>query len=77
MTAQLIILATHMVYFSPDVSKEKLLCHYFMVSMFSNIYTDLVLVFIKAGLGLPDTDSWYIIETIAGKNNIGYSHIVS
>ncbi|XP_024991391.1 DENN domain and WD repeat-containing protein SCD1 isoform X5 [Cynara cardunculus var. scolymus] len=40
-TAQLIILATHM-----------------------------------AGLGLPDTDSWYIIETIAGKNNIGYSHIV-
>lgn len=40
-TAQLIILATHM-----------------------------------AGLGLPDTDSWYIIETIAGKNNIGYSHII-
>ncbi|KAI3523756.1 hypothetical protein L1887_02134 [Cichorium endivia] len=29
-----------------------------------------------AGLGLPDTDSWYIIETIAGKNNIGYSHII-
>ncbi|PWA40261.1 stomatal cytokinesis defective / SCD1 protein (SCD1) [Artemisia annua] len=40
-TAQLIILATHM-----------------------------------AGLGLPDTESWYIIETIAGKNNIGYSHII-
>ncbi|XP_076910071.1 DENN domain and WD repeat-containing protein SCD1-like isoform X2 [Bidens hawaiensis] len=40
-TAQLIILATHM-----------------------------------AGLGLSDTDSWYIIETIAGKNNIGYSHII-
>ncbi|XP_073147897.1 DENN domain and WD repeat-containing protein SCD1 isoform X4 [Henckelia pumila] len=30
-----------------------------------------------AGLGLPDTDAWYIIETIAGKNNIGYKHIVS
>ncbi|KAL4573685.1 hypothetical protein LXL04_020500 [Taraxacum kok-saghyz] len=29
-----------------------------------------------AGLGLPDTDSWYMIETIAGKNNIGYSHII-
>ncbi|KAI3795137.1 hypothetical protein L1987_37785 [Smallanthus sonchifolius] len=40
-TAQLIILATHM-----------------------------------AGLGLLDTYSWYIVETIAGKNNIGYSHII-
>ncbi|GER51170.1 stomatal cytokinesis-defective 1 [Striga asiatica] len=29
-----------------------------------------------AGLGLPDTDAWYMIETIAGKNNIGYKHII-
>ncbi|KAF3646518.1 DENN domain and WD repeat-containing protein SCD1 [Capsicum annuum] len=29
-----------------------------------------------AGLGLHDTDAWYMIETIAGKNNIGYKHII-
>ncbi|THF99555.1 hypothetical protein TEA_013130 [Camellia sinensis var. sinensis] len=29
-----------------------------------------------AGLGLPDTDAWYTIETIAEKNNIGYKQIV-
>ncbi|KAL6494896.1 Scytalone dehydratase [Orobanche gracilis] len=29
-----------------------------------------------AGLGLPDTDAWYMIETIAGKNNIGYMHVI-
>lgn len=29
-----------------------------------------------AGLGLPDNDAWYMIETIAGKNNIGYKHII-
>ncbi|PIN06522.1 RAS signaling inhibitor ST5 [Handroanthus impetiginosus] len=29
-----------------------------------------------AGLGLPDTDAWYMIETIAGKNNIGYKHVI-
>ncbi|KAK3013102.1 hypothetical protein RJ639_008644, partial [Escallonia herrerae] len=29
-----------------------------------------------AGLGLPDTDAWYMIETIAGKNNIGYKHLI-
>ncbi|KAK6154007.1 hypothetical protein DH2020_013646 [Rehmannia glutinosa] len=29
-----------------------------------------------AGLGLPETDAWYMIETIAGKNNIGYKHII-
>lgn len=31
----------------------------------------------KAGLGLPDTDAWYMIETIAEKNNIGYKQFVS
>lgn len=31
----------------------------------------------KAGLGLADTDAWGTIETIAGKNNIGYKHTVS
>ncbi|KAG8379360.1 hypothetical protein BUALT_Bualt07G0080500 [Buddleja alternifolia] len=29
-----------------------------------------------AGLGLPDIDAWYMIETIAGKNNIGYNHVI-
>ncbi|EPS64327.1 hypothetical protein M569_10454 [Genlisea aurea] len=29
-----------------------------------------------AGLGLPDSDAWYMIETIAGKNNIGYKQII-
>lgn len=31
----------------------------------------------EAGLGISETDTWYMIETIAGKNNIGYKHIVS
>ncbi|KAK7833691.1 denn domain and wd repeat-containing protein scd1 [Quercus suber] len=30
-----------------------------------------------AGLGLPDTDAWFMIETIAEKNNIGYKQFVS
>ncbi|PIA39685.1 hypothetical protein AQUCO_02600255v1 [Aquilegia coerulea] len=29
-----------------------------------------------AGLGLPDTDAWYMLETIADKNNIGYKHFI-
>nr|XP_027125149.1 DENN domain and WD repeat-containing protein SCD1 [Coffea arabica] len=29
-----------------------------------------------AGLGLADTDAWSLIETIAGKNNIGYNHMI-
>ncbi|KAG5536220.1 hypothetical protein RHGRI_023863 [Rhododendron griersonianum] len=29
-----------------------------------------------AGLGLPDTHAWYIIETVAEKNNIGYKQII-
>ncbi|KAF9592710.1 hypothetical protein IFM89_016942 [Coptis chinensis] len=29
-----------------------------------------------AGLGLPDTDAWYMIETIAKKNNIGYKQFI-
>ncbi|KAI5660173.1 hypothetical protein M9H77_28966 [Catharanthus roseus] len=29
-----------------------------------------------AGLGLSDTDAWSMIETIAGKNNIGYKHLI-
>jgi hypothetical protein len=34
-------------------------------------------VIVKAGLGLPDTDAWHMIETIAEKNNIGYKQFVS
>ncbi|KAB1212617.1 Myotubularin-related protein 13 [Morella rubra] len=29
-----------------------------------------------AGLGLPDTDAWYMIETIADKNNVGYKQFI-
>lgn len=29
-----------------------------------------------AGLGLPDTDAWYMIETIAEKNSIGYKQFI-
>ncbi|XP_074304749.1 DENN domain and WD repeat-containing protein SCD1 isoform X1 [Silene latifolia] len=29
-----------------------------------------------AGLGLPETDSWLIIETIAEKNNLGYKQFI-
>lgn len=29
-----------------------------------------------AGLGLPDTDAWFMIETIAEKNNIGYKQFI-
>lgn len=29
-----------------------------------------------AGLGLPDTDAWYMIETIAEKNNSGYKQFI-
>lgn len=36
----------------------------------------IVLATHMAGLGLHDTDAWYMIETIAGKNNIGYKHII-
>ncbi|KAF8399144.1 hypothetical protein HHK36_015009 [Tetracentron sinense] len=30
----------------------------------------------QAGLGLPDNDAWYMIETIAEKNNIGYKQFI-
>ncbi|KAF6147124.1 hypothetical protein GIB67_036843 [Kingdonia uniflora] len=29
-----------------------------------------------AGLGLPDTDAWFMVESIAEKNNIGYKHFI-
>lgn len=29
-----------------------------------------------SGLGLPDTEAWCMIETIAGKNNIGYKQFI-
>ncbi|XP_023000668.1 DENN domain and WD repeat-containing protein SCD1 [Cucurbita maxima] len=29
-----------------------------------------------AGLGLPDIDAWYMIETIAEKNSIGYKQLI-
>ncbi|KAG6413747.1 hypothetical protein SASPL_126461 [Salvia splendens] len=36
----------------------------------------IVLASHMAGLGIAETDTWYMIETIAGKNNIGYKHII-
>ncbi|XP_011072936.1 DENN domain and WD repeat-containing protein SCD1-like [Sesamum indicum] len=42
------------------------------------VTTQLIIVAIHmAGLGLPDSDAWYMIETIAGKNNIGYKHVIN
>lgn len=29
-----------------------------------------------AGLGLPDTEAWYMVETIADKSNIGYKQFI-
>ncbi|KAL6994875.1 Scytalone dehydratase [Sarracenia purpurea var. burkii] len=41
------------------------------------VTTQLIIVALHmAGLGLPDTDAWYTIETIAEKNNIGYKQII-
>ncbi|KAL1554784.1 Scytalone dehydratase [Salvia divinorum] len=37
----------------------------------------IVLASHMAGLGIAETDTWYMIETIAGKNNIGYKHIIT
>lgn len=52
----------------------------FQASMFVSISNPLLCyqrcLIMKAGLGLPDTDSWNIIETIAEKNNIGYTQLV-
>ena len=31
----------------------------------------------KAGLGVPDFDSWNMIEKIAERNNLGYKQLVS
>ncbi|KAL0342397.1 UNVERIFIED_CONTAM: DENN domain and WD repeat-containing protein SCD1 [Sesamum calycinum] len=42
------------------------------------VTTQLIIVAIHmVGLGLPDSDAWYMIEIIAGKNNIGYKHIIN
>ncbi|KAG8484168.1 hypothetical protein CXB51_022902 [Gossypium anomalum] len=36
----------------------------------------IVLASHMAGLGLPDNDAWYIVETIAERNNIGYKLLI-
>ncbi|XP_065860701.1 DENN domain and WD repeat-containing protein SCD1 [Euphorbia lathyris] len=41
------------------------------------VTTQLILVASHmAGLGLPDIDAWYMIETIAQRNNIGYKQLI-
>jgi hypothetical protein len=50
-------------------------CHLYISSLY--VVLNLFYFFIKAGLGLPDTDAWYMIETIAEKNSIGYKQFVS
>lgn len=50
-------------------------CHLYISSFY--VVLNLFFFFIKAGLGLPDTDAWYMIETIAEKNSIGYKQFVS
>ena len=71
-TAQLILVASHMVVL--PASLTFLLCQLLPLPNLTHFH--LVFVF-KAGLGLPDTDSWYMIETIAEKNNIGHKQFVS
>lgn len=34
-------------------------------------------IMVQVGLGLPDTDAWYMIETIAERNNVGSKQFVS
>ncbi|XP_040372222.1 DENN domain and WD repeat-containing protein SCD1 isoform X5 [Rosa chinensis] len=44
---------------------------------YASLVTDQSLVELHmAGLGLPDLDAWYMIETIAEKNNIGYTQFI-
>ncbi|KAL6005912.1 Scytalone dehydratase [Asimina triloba] len=59
--AQLIIMESHMFY---CYSSPELLKFLLVSAM-------------EAGLGLPDTEAWYMIETIAEKNNIGYKQFVN
>ncbi|KDP20097.1 hypothetical protein JCGZ_05866 [Jatropha curcas] len=41
------------------------------------VATQLILVASHmAGLGLPDTDAWYMVETLAERNNIGYKQLI-
>lgn len=69
-TAQLILMATHMV-----------LGAFILCSFKNNFIYLYYLTFLdsimKAGLGLPDIDSWNMIEKIAGRNNLGYKQLVS
>jgi hypothetical protein len=69
-TAQLIVMATHMV-----LSR---LYPVFVVK-YSNLLSWLFIlsIIMEAGLGLPDIDSWNMIEKIAERNNLGYKQLVS
>lgn len=74
-TAQLIVMASHMVVFLLSVfNLEFSLLALFIFTHLSNY---LFYVIMEAGLGLPDTDAWYMIETIAEKNSIGFKQFVS
>ena len=68
-TAQLIVMATHMV-------RSRL--YLVFVVKYSNLLSLLfILSIMEAGLGLPDIDSWNMIEKIAERNNLGYKQLVS
>ena len=51
------------------------LCHFVFIRFTKHFF--FFPVIIKAGLGLSDTVAWYMIETIAEKNNIGSKQFVS
>lgn len=50
---------------------------YILSKLTSFVYTILPFLLMKAGLGLPDIDSWNMIEKIAERNNLGYKQLVS
>ena len=62
-------MATHMVLHR--------LYHLFIVKYLNLLSLMFILSIMEAGLGLPDIDSWNMIEKIAERNNLGYKQLVS
>lgn len=81
-TARLIVVASHMVIVSSICHASIYLLfiyYYFFIYLYvwDNLGMDFVSVVMQAGLGLPDTDAWYMIETIAEKQKVVYKQFVS
>lgn len=75
-TAQLVVLASHMVLFWLFLNFYVTFCYLIEAKSYHfMLHTETLLM--KAGLGLPDIDAWYMIETIAERNSIGSKQFVS